>query len=466
VVNGPNHDAESGHPTQISGGQVRGASQRPAPPGSEALRSDAGSADETLVEGESNGGNEAGLKLVPGTKIGRYVSIEKLGSGGMGVVWAAYDPELDRRVAVKLLRNDGRSAKRREVARLRLQREAQAMAKLSHPNVVTVHDVGTHEGQIFVAMAHLGGGTLKQYFERSKPGWERVVELMCSAGDGLLAAHKAGLIHRDFKPENVLLDDEGHPLVVDFGLVRATEATSEDLRDTAQDDERASSGALSTSVTRAGAVMGTPAYMAPEQHMGREATEVSDQFSFCVTLYEGLFGRSPFPARTLIGLAERVLAGKIEPPPADNNVPAHIRQALLRGLSLDPADRFASMTDLLAALRDDRARRRRRTLTSVAMGGAAAIAIAAATPSSMQCGVMPREHDSRRSLPPAPSHTPATRSSARAIASTTGVNVGPKDTEKRARPPSFATSNRPNYSTRAWLASTRACAHWSHGSRC
>ncbi|MEZ4382775.1 MAG: serine/threonine-protein kinase [Nannocystaceae bacterium] len=293
----------------------------------------------------------------PTLRLGRYVVLEPLGEGGMGIVYAAYDPELDRKVAIKLIR----SAHAGDEARLRLLREAQAMAKLSHPNVVAVYDVGTFEGQVFVAMELIRGETLGDWFKEHERSWREIVEKFIAAGRGLAAAHDAGLIHRDFKPDNVLLDDDRAVKVTDFGLARV------DTQGATLDDERrrriavGDGGTLDLALTRAGAIMGTPAYMAPEQHRGAGTDARSDQFAFCVALYQALYAQLPFPATTLFELVDAVMAGRIaEPPPARRaKVPAWLHRAVLRGLATDPERRWPSVHALIAELARDRQRLRR-----------------------------------------------------------------------------------------------------------
>ena len=190
-------------------------------------------------------------------KIGRFTIVRELGAGGMGVVYVAYDEQLDRRVAVKLLRR----AETDTQGKARLAREAQAMARLSHPNVVTVHEVGTHQDQVFVAMEFVDGGDLRSWLEQERRGWPAIVEAFRQAGEGLAAAHAAGIVHRDFKPDNVLVGHDGRVRVADFGLAHALDATVE-LGE--REPTISSSNKLEQSLTRTGALMGTPAYMAPE----------------------------------------------------------------------------------------------------------------------------------------------------------------------------------------------------------
>lgn len=290
--------------------------------------------------------------LAPGTKVGRYVVEGKLGQGGMGVVYAAYDPTLARRVSLKLIL----SAEGEEVvdSKARLQREAQALARLSHPNVVAVHDLGAWNSQVYLVMDLVRGTTLRHWLQARERPWEEIVRVFLDAGAGLAAAHRAGLIHRDFKPGNVLVDEEGRARVLDFGLARIAGAlpSTEDGAggpDAGVEEEPAS--ALTEALTRTGHLVGTPLYMAPEQHRGGELDERTDQFAFFVSLSEALFGARPYLVRDLKAHA---LEGT--PPPLRSgskgaDVPARLRQVVLRGLSLDPAARFKSMGEARAALR-------------------------------------------------------------------------------------------------------------------
>jgi tetratricopeptide (TPR) repeat protein len=293
-----------------------------------------------------------------GDSVGRYVILERLGVGGMGVVFSAYDPELDRRVALKLLGLQGGNDDERAHLQARLLREAQALAQLSHPNVIAVHDVGTFRDDVFIAMELIDGRTLGEILAADPPSPERALELFIQAGRGLAAAHASGLVHRDFKPDNVAVAASGRVCVLDFGLARAVTAESEAPRENAKHTppsgnaaapiERSSrsslssGGLLAASLTEHGAVMGTPSYMAPEQRRGGEVDARADQFSFCVGLYRALYGKRPFASD-----ARDVAA---EPPPHQARVRATVRRAVMKGLELDPAARHASMDALLAEL--------------------------------------------------------------------------------------------------------------------
>jgi len=292
----------------------------------------------------------------PTDLIDRYVLLREIGSGGMGTVYAAYDPVLDRKVALKLLRRSGSAD-----SQARLVREARALARVSSPNVVAVHDAGTFDDQVYIAMELVTGGTLTGWLRERPRGWPEVVRVFEAAGRGLAAAHACGLVHRDFKPDNVLLDGD-RVRVADFGLAAPLEPAA------------ASSPGLATppdrSLTLTGTIVGTPAYMAPEQHAGEQIDARSDQFSFCVALYEALFGHRPFAGDTVEQLAAEVRAGRVRT--AAGTVPAWLRGLVTRGLSSEPGRRFASMDALLDELVGYRLRRRRWRVA------AAAIAIAGA----------------------------------------------------------------------------------------
>jgi serine/threonine protein kinase/tetratricopeptide (TPR) repeat protein len=302
-------------------------------------------------------------RLTEGDKVGRYVVLTKVGEGGMGVVYSAYDPELDRKVAIKLLMTSLGGSLDAELAeqRTRLLREAQAMAKLKHPNVITVHDVGEFGDQVFVAMEFVDGGTLTKWQETHR-SWRERLAIVLDAGRGLAAAHRAGLVHRDFKPDNVLIDKEGRAAVTDFGLARPA-AGRTDAFNTVEVME--STPVMSAQLTRTGALVGTPAYMAPEQLAGERSDALGDQFSFCVTVYEALYGKRPFEGRVLGELMANVSAGRVLPPPRDVDVPRRVRRALLRGLSVEPDDRFPTMEALIAELSHDPSRTWKRWATII-----------------------------------------------------------------------------------------------------
>ncbi|MEM7156796.1 MAG: serine/threonine-protein kinase [Myxococcota bacterium] len=286
--------------------------------------------------------------------LGHYVIGGALGRGGMGTVFEGFDPHLDRRVAIKVLH---RGIGEQQTARL--VREAQAMAKLSHPNVVQVYEVGSREGQTFVAMELIEGRTLKAWIgQRPRPSWRQCVEVYIQAGEGLAAAHEAGLIHRDFKPNNAMIDDRDRVRVLDFGLARQSEVadpTSSPSIDL-EDEELKSLGELTSSLlqsdlTRTGATLGTPGYMPLEQYKGKEADARSDQFSFCVALWEAVYGERPYPGNSVMAMVVPLMQGETPVAPKGTKVPPAIRKALLRGLSRAPQDRWPSMDALLTELR-------------------------------------------------------------------------------------------------------------------
>jgi serine/threonine protein kinase len=285
----------------------------------------------------------------PRTMLGRFQLLRRLGSGAMGVVFEGYDPELDRRVALKVLRPEV-EAQRSLQARSRMIREAQALARLRHPNVTMVFEVGTSEtGALFIAMELVEGRTLGRWLRSRPRSWREIVEVFLQAGRGLAAAHRAGLVHRDFKPDNVIVDEEGSARVVDFGLARS--AGMAELLPTLDDAE---SVTMALHLTCTGAVLGTPAYMAPEQFQGAPLHAASEQFSVCVALFEALYGRRPYPGNDLPSLQRSLMRG--EPVGPRRGVPRALYRVLQRGLSVDPARRFSTMEKLLEALASARQR--------------------------------------------------------------------------------------------------------------
>lgn len=361
-----------------------------------------------LLDGLSNpttGGTDPGddatapmLGELPSAPIyvGRFAVLRKLGHGGMGVVYAAYDEKLDRKIAVKVLRAD---LSRDEWGRARMSREAQALARLSHPNVVQVHEVGRWRDHDYVAMEFIHGETLDRWLAERDPSWQQVVDVVCQAGRGLWEAHRAGLIHRDFKPGNILVGHDGRARVLDFGLARTIEDTGSGDRHTPVADavptiedsletsggspmpsrshpSLSSSSAFDRRLTVTGAIMGTPAYMAPEQHLGQPVTALSDQFAFCVVLYEALFGERPYHAETRAEYAIRVTEGDIVMPGIASGVPGWLRKAVVRGLSPKPEDRWPSMGVLLDELGRDRAKGRRRAVAATAVVAGVGVVLA------------------------------------------------------------------------------------------
>jgi tetratricopeptide (TPR) repeat protein/predicted Ser/Thr protein kinase len=312
---------------------------------------------ETTVAGGEREGQDAPddpPARLPALIADRYRLLRPLGSGGMSVVYAAHDPVLGRDVALKLLRAEARAAVGRLTSReARLLREARLMARLTHPNVVAVHDVGLHAERVFVAMELVDGVTLGDWLRTPRRRSE-LLRVFVDAARGLDAAHRAGVLHRDFKPDNVLIGADGRARVTDFGLAR-TGGEGPSLPD----------ALVAGDLTVSGAVLGTPVYMSPEQFRGEPATPKSDQFSFCVALWEALFGARPFSGNTYDQLKESVIGGRMESPAARARVPRWLRGALARGLETAPAARHASMSALIQIL-TERPRRARRIAVAAA----------------------------------------------------------------------------------------------------
>lgn len=285
-----------------------------------------------------------------GDVVGRYRLIEIVGVGGMGMVYAAEDPELGRRIALKLIRADLANTSGIELTR-RLHQEARAMAKISHPNVVTVYDIGTIGDHLFVAMEYVNGTTLRAWRSAAQRSWTEILDAFIAAGRGLAAAHAVGLIHRDFKPENVLCGADGRVRVTDFGLARGDLQAPGDLSGpelTAR--TRTQLVGSPTYTTAAGQVMGTPAYMALEPLSGSPADARSDQFSFAVALFEALYEIRPYPAKDIGELLRKLESGQISDPPPATEVPAALHAILTRGLRPKAEDRFPSMQAMLDEL--------------------------------------------------------------------------------------------------------------------
>jgi tetratricopeptide (TPR) repeat protein len=301
-------------------------------------------ADEVTLS--PDGTPAAAAELSAGTAVGRYVIVARVGSGGMGVVYLAHDPELGRRIALKVLTRAGETS----------LREAQALARLSHPNVVTVHDVGTHGDRVWLAMEFVEGTTLGPWLRERERSWHEILDVLLDAGEGIVAAHSAGLIHRDVKPDNVMVaknhDGSMRVLVTDFGLARELTA--------------------SPMVTP---VRGTPAYMGPERHRPGAVDGRFDQFGFCVTAWEALFGERPFAGPNVGALLVAVNRGATRPSKAARYVPGWLRRVLERGLDPDVERRWPDMTALLRQLRRGRARVRRRLIAMVAACVLAPIAV-------------------------------------------------------------------------------------------
>jgi len=321
------------------------------------------------------------------SRVGRYSLLRTLGDGGMSTVYRAYDPELDRQVALKLLNHDAPGDR----GPARLIREARAMAKVCHPNVAAVYDVGLVDRQVFIAMELLEGPTLEHWaFETVRP-WTEVLRMYLQAGRGLAAAHEAGLAHRDFKPDNVMIGADGRPRVLDFGLARPAaelhvgqgkrgaldsmtmaeaelepgaaldehegehaELLLDDDEDLPEDEGEDTLGDdefdFRAEVTRHGMVTGTPAYMAPEQHLGAAGGPAADQFAFCVSLWEALYRQRPYGGESFFAIADAIIEGRRREPPRRSRVPQWLRHQLERGLAVEPKRRHPSMRSLLASL--------------------------------------------------------------------------------------------------------------------
>jgi tetratricopeptide (TPR) repeat protein/predicted Ser/Thr protein kinase len=296
--------------------------------------------------------------------VGRFELRERLGAGGMGVVYAAWDPQLDRRVAIKLLRNTS------DTAELRLLREAKAMAQLRHPNVIQIHEVGHHDGQVFIAMQIIEGVSLRTWLTQQHRTWQEIVDVFIEAGRGLAAAHAAGLVHRDFKPDNVLLE-AGRVFVGDFGLARRQAAPATELRPATPE--------VDTMLTQTGATVGTPIYMAPEAFDGASVDARADQYGFCVSLFEALYRQRPFPEQTLSSLAA-AKRGELATTAlgSDAWIPGWLARIVRRGLSAEPQHRFASMDELIGTLERGRERPRMRRVLALAGASLLAVGIAVA----------------------------------------------------------------------------------------
>lgn len=291
---------------------------------------------------EGAGGEEQQFgSLCRGDTLGRYLVLDLLGQGAMGSVYAAYDNELDRKVALKVLRQSNWGG---------LVREGRALASLTHPNIVTVHDLGSADSRSFIAMEFIDGTTLREWLQQSRT-WQEIVAIFLQAGDALAAAHNAGIVHRDFKPDNVLIDGSSKAFVADFGLARAIDVEGGEAEDLGAVLDTTGQP-IDAVVTRTGVLLGTPAYMAPEQLRGQVADGLSDQYSFCVAFFEALYKERPFLANNVKDLyevqmsSEASLRGKAP-------VPSWVGQALLQGLARDPARRHPSMEALVTVLRTD-----------------------------------------------------------------------------------------------------------------
>jgi hypothetical protein len=333
---------------RVTGTTIRSSPKEAVDAASAPTEPDVGPRASTVPEGTSSAGPDE--PTLPET-VGRFEVLSKLGEGGMGIVLEAYDPRLDRRIALKLVRASTSSA------RARLVREAQAMARVAHPNVVSVFEAGVFEDEVFVAMELVPGATtLGEWLVAQQRGWREIATMFVAAGRGLAAVHEAGIVHRDFKLDNVLVGADGRARVVDFGIARGR-------RDDAAPGVAAEKSAaaakaapaprrlkpLDMQLTRPDTVLGTPSYMSPEQFRGADVGVASDQFSFAVAAYRGLYGTAPFQGETLEDLRDAVTTGKLEPPPA-SAAPPEVQGAIVRALRVDPAERWPTFVDLVDEL--------------------------------------------------------------------------------------------------------------------
>ena len=297
-------------------------------------------------------------ELPAGTLVDRYAIEGRLGSGSMGVVYSGRDTRLGRRVAIKLLRAHPDSQIFRELCQ-RLVREARAMASVSHPNLVAIHDIGTFEGRDYIVMDYVDGCTLRDWVARESRPWTERFDVLVAAGRGLAAAHAAGIVHRDFKPDNVLVSRDGRAQVGDFGLARGIAGLPAIPRTVDAQSAILLNVPVVEPITRLGAALGTPLYMAPELHLGQVADASSDQFAFSVTTWEVLFDRHPFVGRTVLELATAVQLGDIVEPLDPVSTPRSLLPILRRGLMAQRDERWSSMIELLRALEREAARVRR-----------------------------------------------------------------------------------------------------------
>lgn len=352
------------------------------------------------------------LPLWPGAAMiaGRYSTQEVIGIGGMGIVYLALDTKLQRRVALKVTRMGLSRANA-----LRLYREAQAMAQLSHRNVVSVHDVGMWQGHVFLAMEYMEAGTLSRFLLANELGWREILTRFIEAGRGLAAAHEAGVVHRDFKTDNVLLSAADEVKVADFGLacLPGSEPVASGAAQQAPNLEHPD--ALRAHLTRLGTVLGTPGYMAPEQIRGRLVDHRADIWSFCAALYEALYCELPFPGRTPREVLRYAEAGGFRREPPGCRVPQWLRRTLLAGLRADPAQRISTMQGLLDLLErrasGGRDRGRKLLAGGVAVGlvGLAALGIhAGQREPQVPVGAASGAHGKRPSGPPAMGRVPST----------------------------------------------------------
>jgi serine/threonine protein kinase len=368
-------DAAGDAPAETGDGAAGDAVLRVTQASLPVVRHRAASGDPALIATAAQARRLAPKKLttpsMTGRMLGRYTLTDRLGAGAMGVVYRADDFGLGRQVALKLLHRPD------DALTDRLVREARSMAQVNHPNVVAVYDVGVADGTTYIAMELVHGTSLRVWQQQARSVGE-IVEAYIAAGRGLAAAHAAGIVHRDFKPDNCLVGGDGRIRVTDFGLAAARPSAGPPRADSGADPPAAAtagsgsgSGSGDLELTASGSVLGTPAYMAPEQFSGGNVDPRTDQFSFCVALYEALYGGRPFGGKTFDELGDNVCEGKVQPPPARSQVSGALRAIVVRGLRARPGDRFPTMDHLLAELGRDRARPWRRTAIAAAAIAAA-----------------------------------------------------------------------------------------------
>ena len=322
--------------------------------------------------------------LRAGDCVGRYVIRSRLGVGGMGVVYGARDRALGRFVALKLVRRKSRGGTSRNICFIeRLHREAVALARLSHPHVVSLYDMGSDNDVMFLAMEFVPGDPLMVALGRETLPWQKILQLFIQAGKGLAAAHKAGIIHRDFKPSNAIVGPDGHVTVVDFGLALGTENAPQ------ADEDDFSPAALTRKLTEANLIIGTRGYMAPEQLLGREVGPACDQFSLCVALFEALHSVRPYPGDNAVETARSFAKGELAQT-VRRDIPPYIEQAIARGLRVDPAERFESIDGLLAALDPKPLKPRRFGVAALVLAAAAASAAGTAWVGGIADGAEPQ----------------------------------------------------------------------------
>lgn len=314
-----------------------------------------------------------------GDRVGRYVLEQRIGEGGMGVVWRAHDPEVGRRVALKFVRTHGGSVDAKLWSRLR--REAQALARVHHPGVVGLYDMGQDSHGAWLALEHVHGLHLRRWLHRRLRTPIQIAEVIARTADALGAVHRAGLLHRDLKPTNILVGDGpglyaddptsldlvGRVVLVDFGLALGFADADTARGQTSEEDIT-----LRTRLTRSNMIVGTTSYMSPEQLLGRELDARADIFSLCVTAYEAIYDQRPFAGKTPYELAMAFESKQPAIFPAREGVPRHVERALRMGLALDASQRFATADELAAALRPPKRPHPRALvpwLVSAALGG-------------------------------------------------------------------------------------------------